>query len=64
MRMSSVTARLQEILERDWKSEAAELLAQRKAAGEGPVCLPIMTLYHYTRLGADLIFPSFQLFTI
>jgi len=37
MRMSSVLARLQAILERDWKSEAAKLLAQRKAIGEGPL---------------------------
>lgn len=38
--MSSVVARFRAILERDWKSEAAELLAQRKASGEGPVWLP------------------------
>jgi len=37
MRASSVTARLRAILETDWKSEAAKLLSQRKAAGEGPL---------------------------
>lgn len=37
MRMSSVKARLQTILEKDWKSEAAELLAQRQATGEDPL---------------------------
>jgi len=37
MRMSAVTARLRAILERDLKSDAAELLAQRRAAGEGPL---------------------------
>jgi len=36
MRVSSVMARLQAILERDWKSEAVELLAQRMETGEGP----------------------------
>jgi hypothetical protein len=37
--MSAVKSRLQAILETDWKSEAAELLAQRKVTGEGPVCI-------------------------
>jgi len=37
MRMSSVTARFRAILEKDWKSEATKLLAQRKASGEGPL---------------------------
>jgi len=37
MRMTSVAARLRAIVERDLKSEAAELLAQRKAGGEGPL---------------------------
>jgi len=37
MRMSSLSARLRAILETDWKSEAAKLLAQRRAAGEGPL---------------------------
>jgi len=37
MSMSAVKARLQAILETDWKSEAAELLAQRKVMGEGPL---------------------------
>ena len=41
MRMSSVAGRLRAIVERDLKGEAAELLAYRKANGEGPVlCLP------------------------
>ena len=45
MRMSSVAARLRAIVERDLKGEAAELLAYRKANGEGPVlCLPFYLL--------------------
>jgi hypothetical protein len=39
MHMSAITARLRAILEKDWKSEAAELLAERIAVGESPVCL-------------------------
>jgi len=35
MRMSAIAARLRAILERDWKSEAAELLEQRRLTGEG-----------------------------
>ncbi|KAJ6453778.1 hypothetical protein C8R45DRAFT_1112330 [Mycena sanguinolenta] len=35
MRMSAVEARLTAILETDWKVEAAELLAERKATGVG-----------------------------
>jgi hypothetical protein len=45
MRMPSVTDRLQTILETDWKSEAARLLARRKATGEGPVCPPCRYCY-------------------
>ena len=39
MRISAVTARLGAILETDWRSEAAEVLAQHEATGEGVVCV-------------------------
>jgi hypothetical protein len=41
MRMSSVTSRVQSLVETDWKSHAAELLAKWKETGEGPVSIPI-----------------------
>jgi len=47
MKMSAVTARLQAILERDWKGEAAVLLAERKATGDGLVCLLASLLHHW-----------------
>jgi hypothetical protein len=37
MRMSAVEARLAVILETDWRAEAAELLADRKASRVGEV---------------------------
>jgi len=37
MRMSSVTSRVQSLVETDWKSHAAELLAKWKETGEGPL---------------------------
>ncbi|KAJ6470927.1 hypothetical protein C8R45DRAFT_836608 [Mycena sanguinolenta] len=41
MRMSAVEARMAAILETDWRAEAAELLADRKASRVGEVRLPI-----------------------
>jgi hypothetical protein len=46
MRMPLITARLRALLEKDWKSEAAELLAQRKASDEGPVRLLNILLFY------------------
>jgi len=36
LKMTSIDARLDNILKTDWKSKAAELLAERRASGEGP----------------------------
>ncbi|KAJ6615641.1 hypothetical protein B0H10DRAFT_1915806 [Mycena sp. CBHHK59/15] len=37
MKIASVEYRLGQILEHDWRAEAAALLAERKAAGQGPI---------------------------
>ena len=52
--MSSVAARLRAIVERDLKSLAAELLAQRKANREGPVC----SSHHYTCINLINLFAA------
>ncbi|KAJ6615656.1 hypothetical protein B0H10DRAFT_2040487, partial [Mycena sp. CBHHK59/15] len=39
MKISSVEYRLGKILEHDWRAEAAKVLAQRKASGQGPLFL-------------------------
>lgn len=38
MRMGAVEQRLGALLERDWKTEATALLAERQKSGEGTVC--------------------------
>jgi hypothetical protein len=59
MRMSAVEARLAVILETDWRAEAAELLADRKASrvGEvwGVIHISSITLKQLDRLLADLL---------
>lgn len=59
MRMSAVEARLAVILETDWRAEAAELLADRKASrvGEvwGVIHISSITLKPLDRLLADLL---------
>lgn len=44
MRMSLVTRRVQNLVETDWKSHAAELLEKWKETGEGPVRIAFMYL--------------------
>lgn len=45
MRLSSIATRLKEFLETDWKNEAAMLLEQRRARGEGPVRLASFAIH-------------------
>jgi hypothetical protein len=47
LKMTSVDARLDNILKTDWKSKAAELLEERKASGEGPVRLHLILANHF-----------------